>query len=416
MAGKETSLRFTKTALTAIAPTDKRAWYRDAKTAGLALCVTPAGTKTFYVIRRVAGMGRSGNTEFIRLGAFTGGSDGLTVEQASSAAREKLRVLNAGESVRAASLTRKDEMTVGDIWAIWKSERAVGPNPDKPIKRSWKKDQRLYDCHLKDRAKRRVSEITAPVASKIFSGVTVASGPVEANHVKRLARAMWNHVIKHHNLNIRNPWTTLKDNYEAAREEWIRPEQMPALFKAVDSISNQNAADVVRLCLYTGARSGNVKAMRWDQLDLTAAAWTIGSAHHKNKRIHTIPLVPAAMEVLNRRTGLNPNWVFPSANGNSHISDIYAAWKDVLAIYAKASKMEAVPDVRIHDLRHTTASWLVGQGVSLPMVGKLLGHTTTITTQRYAHLENDPVRDVLNKITAAMGAKTVDTCDAQSDT
>ncbi|UVJ43641.1 tyrosine-type recombinase/integrase [Pseudomonas sp. LS1212] len=57
----------------------------------------------------------------------------------------------------------------------------------------------------------------------------------------------------------------------------------------------------------------------------------------------------------------------------------------------------------IHDLRHTTASWLVGQGVSLPMVGKLLGHTTTVTTARYAHLATDPVREALEKITAAMG-------------
>jgi len=155
MAAADTSFQFTKTALASIAPTSKRAWYRDTKTQGLALCVTPAGSKTFYVIRRVAGMGRKGNTEFLRLGTFP---DDLTVEQARAAARQKLQMLNAGESVRAAATAKKDELTVKDLWTLWETERSVGPNPKKPIKRSWKKDLRLYECHLKDRANRRVSE------------------------------------------------------------------------------------------------------------------------------------------------------------------------------------------------------------------------------------------------------------------
>ncbi len=392
---------FTKTALAAIEPTDKRAYYWDTQTAGLALRVTPAGSKTFYVIHRVGGMGRASQAEYIRIGPFPE----LTPEQARTEARSKLKMLNAGESVRATTNAKKEELTLADLWDIWKAERAVGPNPDKPLKRSWKKDERLYNCHLKGRAKRRISELNATVASKIFRDVTVASGPVEANHVKRLARAMWNHAIKHHGLAIRNPWTTLKDNPETPREQWVRPEQMPALLRAVDAIDNQDAADVIRLCLYTGARSGNVKAMRWDQLDMGATTWTIGSAHHKNKRIHTIPLTPAAMEILSNRRGVSRVWVFPGQSDEGHISDIYASWKKVLEIFTKEAGLDAIPDIRIHDLRHTTASWLVGQGVSLPIVGKLLGHTTTITTQRYAHLEHDPVRDVLTKITAAMGSK-----------
>jgi len=405
MAAADTSFQFTKTALTGIAATSKRVWYRDTKTQGLALCVTPAGSKTFYVIRRVAGMGRKGNTEFLRLGAFP---EDLTVEQARAGARQKLQVLNAGESVRAAATAKKDEFTVGDLWKLWSAERSVGPNPDKPIKRSWKKDQRLYECHLKDRANRRVSEVTSTLVGKIFRDVTVNSGPVEANHLKRLARAIWNHAIKHHGMNIRNPWTTIKDNQESPREQWIKPDQMPALFKAIDSINNQDAADIFRLCLFTGARSGNVKAMRWDQLDLNANVWTIGSAHHKNKRVHSIPLPPPAVSILKRRVGVSAEWVFPSSSSAGHVTNIYASWKEALTAFAAEVGSAEAPDIRIHDLRHTTASWLVGQGVSLPMVGKLLGHTTTVTTARYAHLATDPVREALEKITAAMGSTTTE--------
>lgn len=401
MKDSATTFRFNKSALLAIEPTSKRVWYRDTQTAGLALCVTPAGSKTFYVVRRVAGMGRKGNTEFLRLGAFPD----TPVEQARNDARDKLKTLNAGESVRAGKRSKKDEWTVGDLWQIWKDERALGPVPDKPIKRSWKKDQRLYDNHLKSRAKRKVSEITPVVAGKIFRDVTVLSGPVEANHVKRLARAMWNHAMKQHGVGIGNPWTAVKSNHEEHREAWVKPSQMPALFKAVDSLANRDAADFIKLCLFTGARSGNVKAMRWDQLELESASWTIPSSHHKNKRTHTVPLPPPAVAILQARRGVSPEWVFPSSTSSSgHLVDIRESWKQAVTAFAAELKMETVPDLRIHDLRHTTASWLVGQGVSLPMVGKLLGHAAQATTARYAHLATDPVREALNKATAAMEA------------
>lgn len=403
MSTTETTFNFTKSTLAAIEATSKRVWYRDTATQGLALCVTPAGSKTFYVVRRVGGMGRKGNTEFIRLGAF---QDDLTVERARDAARAKLKLLNAGESVRAAATAKKNELTIGELWGIWKAERAVGPSSERPIKRSWKKDQRLYECHLKEWAKRRVSEITSALASKIFREVTVLSGPVEANHVKRLSRAMWNHVTKHHGLDVRNPWVTIKDNHEARREQWVRPAQMPALFKAVDSVGNPDVANMVRLCLFTGARSGNVKAMRWDQLDLDAAVWTIPSSHHKNKLIHTIPLPPPALEILRQCIGVSREWVFPAPTKAGHMGDTRKTWLAMLKAFAAELELTEIPDLHVHDLRHTTASWLVGQGVSLPLVGKLLGHTTTVTTARYAHLATDPVREVLEKITAAMGSTT----------
>ncbi|MGE4335637.1 MAG: tyrosine-type recombinase/integrase [Pigmentiphaga sp.] len=403
MSDSDSSFSFTKTSVAAVEPTEKRRWYRDSKTHGLALCVTPAGSKVFYCVRRVAGMGRKGNTEFIRLGAFPE----MTVEQARTAAREKLRSLNAGESVRAAATAKKEELTVADLWDYWESERSVGPNPKAPIKRSWKKDLRLYECHLRGRAKRRVSEITAAVAGKIFRDVTVGSGPVEANHVKRLARAMWNHAITHHGLDARNPWTTLKDNPEAARESWVKPAQMPALLHALDQVSNQDVADLLRLCLFTGARSGNVKAMAWSQLDLVSGLWTISSAHHKNKRVHSIPLAAPAIEILRNRVGVDPVWVFPSASSASgHLeSGHYPVWREALAIFVKEAELTEPPDLKPHDLRHTAASWLVTQGASLPLVGRLLGHTTQATTQRYAHLAVDPVRVALEQAAAAMAPK-----------
>ncbi|MOA36463.1 site-specific tyrosine recombinase XerC [compost metagenome] len=143
--------------------------------------------------------------------------------------------------------------------------------------------------------------------------------------------------------------------------------------------------------------------MRWEQLDLATGCWTIPSSHHKNKRIHTVPLPPAAIEIIRRRIGVSPEWVFPSSvSKTGHMESVRGPWKQALKALAAELSMDSAPDLRIHDLRHTTASWLVAQGVSLPMVGRVLGHASTQTTARYAHLATDPVREVLNQAAAAM--------------
>ncbi len=397
---QETRFKFGKRALEALPTPDKRQTYYDTQTAGLALRVTPTGTKTFYVIRRVAGMGRRGNMEFIRLGVFPD----MTVELARAAARDKLKVLNAGDSVRAANSARKGEFTISDLWQIWHDERAVGPNPGKPLKRSWKPDLQRYERHLKKHAKRRVSEITPAFASKLFREVTTKHGATEANRLKALARAMWNHATKHHSLDAKNPWASVTNNEETSREVALKPSEMPALFKALDSLDNQDLADLYRLCLFTGARSGNVKAMRWEQLDLDNGVWVIPSSHHKNRKTHSLPLPPAAREILAKRIGYSREWVFPSnRSASGHIEHHNRPWnEEVLPAFARELGLTALPDVKPHDLRHTVASWLISQGANLPVVAKALGHASMQTTMRYVHLANDPVREVLDRAIGSM--------------
>ncbi|WP_246763246.1 tyrosine-type recombinase/integrase [Rhizobium sp. 007] len=91
-------------------------------------------------------------------------------------------------------------------------------------------------------------------------------------------------------------------------------------------------------------------------------------------------------------------WVFPRHAEGKPLQDIKRFWKDVRA------KAE-LPAVRIHDLRHTFASLLVSGGMTLPMIGKLLGHTQVQTTQRYAHLLDDPLRAGLEQVGDTLRAK-----------
>src|SRR3981189_1329674 len=89
------------------------------------------------------------------------------------------------------------------------------------------------------------------------------------------------------------------------------------------------------------------------------------------------------------------DWVFPSTSASGHIVEPAKSWQRI-------RKRAGVPDVRIHDLRHTLASWLVGAGYSLPLIGRALNHSQIATTERYAHLALDPVREALERTAALM--------------
>jgi integrase len=157
----------------------------------------------------------------------------------------------------------------------------------------------------------------------------------------------------------------------------------------------------VRLILLTAARRGEVLNARWDQFDLDAAVWTKPAANTKQHRLHRAPISASAAALLSTirlRVPEDCEWVFPGEAEGKPLQDIKRFWEDVRA---KAK----LPGVRIHDLRHTFASLLVSGGMTLPMIGKLLGHTQVQTTQRYAHLLDDPLRAGLEQVGDMLRAK-----------
>lgn len=137
--------------------------------------------------------------------------------------------------------------------------------------------------------------------------------------------------------------------------------------------------------LLTGCRRGEALTATWDQFDLEAGVWTKPSAHTKQRKLHRVPLSGAAVALLQgmRHEAASP-FVFPGAPGKP-LSCVKRTWEAVGAV-------AGLEGVRLHDLRHTYASVLVSAGLSLPVIGALLGHTQTQTTARYSHLMDDPLR------------------------
>ena len=185
--------------------------------------------------------------------------------------------------------------------------------------------------------------------------------------------------------------TALERNPETKRQRYLKPEELVRLTEALAAHHDQREADVVRLLLLTGARLGEVLNMRWDQLGLDEGAWTKPASATKQGRDHAVTLSAAAVKLLREIEADGP-YVFPSpVTGKPRNDDFKKPW---LAITRAAD----IIGLRLHDLRHSAASYLVSAGHSLPMIGSILGHSNVATTARYSHLMQDPQRAAVNAL------------------
>jgi integrase len=160
-----------------------------------------------------------------------------------------------------------------------------------------------------------------------------------------------------------------------------------------------HAAAAIRLLIFTGARLREILHLRWDEVDLQRGLLFLGDSKTGAK---TIVLNAAAAAIIEniKRVG---SYVIAGRDNEKPRSDLKRPWGLV-------SEHAGLDGLRLHDLRHSYASVGVGGGMGLPIIGKLLGHTNSRTTERYAHLAVDPLRrasDVIGgAIAKAMGETT----------
>jgi integrase len=145
--------------------------------------------------------------------------------------------------------------------------------------------------------------------------------------------------------------------------------------------------------IFTGARLREILHLKWDQIDFERGLLLLPTSKTGKK---TILLNAPALAILNNlpRAG---EYVIAGTSLDKPRADIKKPWKAV-------SKRAGLTGVRIHDLRHTHASVGAGAGLGLPIIGKLLGHTQAVTTQRYAHLDNDPLRKASERIASYLAS------------
>jgi integrase len=306
-----------------------------------------------------------------------------------AAAREKAKELkrhvdNGGDPVGEHTAERAAP-TVADLCDRFIEEHVAKQRPY---------TQRAYRAIIRDDilpalGKLKVAAVDFAHIERLHHKVTLRA-PVLANRVLAVASKMFNLSIRWR-MRPDNPCKGVERNKEHHRRRYLTPDELGRLQAALAEHPNQGVVDAVRLLLLTGARRGEVLGARWDQFDLVAGTWSKPPTTTKQREHHQVPLATPARELLARlRKQAEGPFVFPGRNGKQAKQNLTHSWHLIC-------KAAGITGLRIHDLRHSFASSLVGAGLSLPIIGALLGHSEPRTTSRYAHLAHDPLREAVER-------------------
>ena len=356
-----------------------REYHKDKTHPGLQVCITSAGTKTYYLVKRTDGRPTR---------HLLGPADELSVKQARDAAAAKAGKIATGENPQADRRQKREEPTLEKLHQHWMLYANAQKKP-----RSATEDKQNYNKHLAGLAKRRLSTIKKSNVQALHSKIGTDCGIYAANRTLALLRAMFN---KADELGHRgdNPAKGIKMFKEVSRDRFLQPGELQAFFTALQA-ETALFRDFFTLALFVGARQSNMLAMRWADVDLEAGYWRIPETKAGMPVI--VPLVAPALQILVTRqtTAKGSPWVFPGHKRGDHLHYPKASWTRIMA----AAKLE---NLRPHDLRRSLGSWMAGNNVSLTIVGKVLGHKTPQATAVYARLALDPQRAAMEGATTAM--------------
>ena len=358
-------------------PKQKRYKIYDVTVPRLAILVTEKGTKSFVVIKRTA-------TEPIKV--TIGHYPDVSIQQARTQAISILKEIAEGKNPNEKKRKFRQEMTLKELFDMFMERYS------KRVKKSWKYDEREIPKHLGCWFNRKISTITKPQVQKLHEKISIENGMYQANRTLERLKSMYNRAIDW-GWDGTNPCNGIKKNKEVKRDRFLRPDELPRFFTALQNETNEVARNYIWMLLLTGARKTNVLAMRWDEIDFELQMWRIPDT--KNGEPVNIPLTSLAMQLL---TSIKheSEWVFPSATSSTgHLQDPKKAWNRIL-------KQAEIENLRIHDIRRTLGSYQAITGASLHIIGKSLGHKSSISTQIYARLTNDPVRASMETATNKM--------------
>ena len=385
-----------------------RATFYDTDVPKLAVRLTAAGGRTFYVVKRdAAGM------VWVKLGTFPD----MTPEGARKAAQLVLAEFAKGINPATAKREERQKQTLGeaytqycdlhlkpqgakttaDIQAMW--ERCLGPMPDEPAKKHGRK--RTKHPAGVDWSKRKLDAIDNPAARTLHANIGTTH-PTMANRVIELLSVIYNKATEFGYRGI-NPADGIKPFKENKRDRFIGGGELPRFFTALAADTSEDFKHFVLLSLLTGARRTAILSMRWCDVDLQATTWRIPDG--KNGDPQVVALVPEAVAVLQDRAPKRTKivdgvevqvaHVFPAPSATGYATPPKKRWRALL-------KRAEVANLRIHDLRRSLGSWQAITGASLVIIGKSLGHKSPDSTMIYSRLDLDPVRASLNTATSAM--------------
>jgi integrase len=352
--------------------------YSDKKTPYLFLRVTPSA-RTFFWQKRIRGAQKT-----VTIGKFPS----INAEQARDKADWIAAQYVQGIDVQAENRKASSGMTLGELWADFRVNRARGKG------RISESNEYLWELRFSHWKDKPVTEIDYDMGRKLILDIR-KTAPIHGNRVQRLGKAIWNHGIKELRLKIENPFTfaQVSEKGRSRKKKRVTRAQMPAFFEALNSLAGDNMKDLFLTSLFGGRRIGECKAMRWADIDLMTGVWAIPTTKAGEPQVCVIP--GELVKILEKRQGNKSEWVFPAHSKTGHVEAINNAWEKVRA--------QGFQDLRANDLRGTLASFLQEEGASIALASAQLGHADVATTaEHYTNIEMNLQRIGMDSAVNAM--------------
>ncbi|MDX2205813.1 MAG: tyrosine-type recombinase/integrase [Hyphomicrobiaceae bacterium] len=347
------------------------------------------GRARVFFLRKYA----NGRRHFVAIGEC--GTGDLTVTSARAAAKRWVVAVREGRSPSAERAHLKRLGTLSELVERWLSEHV-----EVKLKPSTARSYRsaLDTIVLPAIGKLRVDVIDETHVARMHYGARAT--PYVANRALAIVSKVM-HYAERRGLRPRgsNPVKGLERFKEHRRERFLSPEELARLGAALRDPSlaarhSPFAVAAIQLLLLTGMRRGEALSLKWREVHLSRGLLMLEDSKTGQK---PVPIGGAAVQLLAGLPRTSSAYVFPGEKPGRPLEGVRRIWDAV-------REAAELPEIRIHDLRHTFASVAALEGASLPMIGKLLGHSQPATTARYAHLAHDPVKGVADRISNQIGS------------
>jgi integrase len=379
--------KLTKAIIAAAEPRTKEYFVWDTELRSFGVRVQPTGRKTFVYQYRF-------NRRPRRL--MVGPADVLPLTLARDLAREAAVKVSRGIDPAEERKAARNAITVNEL-----AERFGDTHILFHLKESTGREYRyaLKKYILPAIGSKKVRDVTRGDVAKLH--VDMRDKPTQANRTIEVVSKMFN-LAEEWELRPpnTNPRRGIKKYPETKRERFLSEAELQRIGEVLaemeaERVEMPSAIAATRLLMFTGCRLGEIITLQWRYVDLKAGVLRLPDSKTGKKLVQ---LGEPAIEVLRSISPVERNpWVITGRIEGGRLTDLQPFWQRVRA-------RAGLKDVRIHDLRHTFASFAAASGMSLHMIGKLLGHSSTQTTRRYAHLAEGTVKVAANDVASTIAA------------
>ena len=364
-------------------------WERHwcSRTAGFVLIVSPRGAMNLYWQRQ-----RDGKLHKIRLADFRKiqeavearlGARGKTAEKLTpefEAIRDMARrcndVLRAGGNPKTALHGDPTVMTISEAWELFKPDSGWSARTLRENGYLWSRhiEPVIGDRPLDSISGAEIAALLARAAKKrqIQDGdqSRAVGGSVASNRARAALSALFSWAVER-GMVSENTVTKVKPRKERPRDRTLEPDEVEKILEALEKSPSKDFADVVKLLVLTGCRSGEVLGLRWSEITLGGSSprLTIHRDRTKGRMTRKVPLVAEAVAVLEGREQGEPgDHVFPSSSESGHLGSVRKGWANLI----KRAEIEGATP---HDLRRTVAQSCLDAGADYAVVSAMLGHS-----------------------------------------